>query len=124
MSQELTYAAWTPRSISLALFIGHIPSRTSTISLGFSGRFLVLLDVFLVPRPHPSRGIILSLGPLTLPISLVHFFEAEWDLSGSLPLRPVSEEGIGILKADVVVLREGNVIRQVLGMDEVALGPL
>lgn len=91
MSQGLTYAAWAPGSISLAFFITHIPSRIFAIPLGLSVRFLVFLDVSLVPRRHPSRGIVLSGGPLTLSIGLVHLVEAERDLSGSLPLRPVSE---------------------------------
>lgn len=57
-----------------------------------------------------------------MPIGLLNFLEPEWDLPGSLPLRPMFEEGIGVIEANVMVLRKSNTIRQVLGKDEVPLG--
>ena len=59
------------------------------------------------------------------PTSIRHWavlvLESEGDLPRSLPLRPMFEEGVGILKTDVVVLGESVTIRQVLGEYEVVL---
>ena len=59
------------------------------------------------------------------PTSIRHWavlvLESEGDLPRSLPLRPMFEEGIGILKTDAVVLGESVTIWQVLGEYEVVL---
>lgn len=56
--------------------------------------------------------------------SLVHLFEAKWYLAGSLPLRPMFEQGVGIVESNVMVLCESDILRQVLGKDEVTPGLL
>jgi hypothetical protein len=50
-----------------------------------------------------------------MPIGLVRFHEPQRDLAGRLPLRPVFEQGVGIIDANVVELSESNTVRQVLG---------
>jgi hypothetical protein len=41
-----------------------------------------------------------------MPISFLDLLEPEWDLPSSLPPCPVLEEGINILKANVVELND------------------
>jgi hypothetical protein len=53
-------------------------------------------------------------------ISLLNLLELERDLSSSLPLPPVLEEGINILKANVVELSESDTLQQVLGVNVVS----
>jgi hypothetical protein len=77
-----------------------------------------------VARPSPGGGIVLSQAPPTQPISLVDFPEPEWDRAGSLPLRPVLEDGVDIVNANVMELGDSNTVRQVLGKDKVARGLL
>jgi len=38
----------------------------------------------------------------------ISHLEAEWDLTSSLPLRPVFEQGVDILLVNVMVLSERN----------------
>jgi hypothetical protein len=52
-----------------------------------------------------------------MPISPLDLLKPERDLPGSLPPCPVSEEGINILKANMVELGESDTLWQVLGED-------
>lgn len=65
-----------------------------------------------------------SSGGGALLTTLAGFDEAEWDLAGSFPLRPVFEYGVRVGKSNVMELGESNILWQVPRMDEVALGLL
>jgi hypothetical protein len=50
--------------------------------------------------------------------------EAERNLTGSLPLRPVVEYGFDIISAEVIVLLESYLLGQILGLNVIVLGSL
>ena len=87
-----------------------------TIALQTLFRFLVRLLI--------SGSIIFFRGLLIPPDGLGRFPKAEWNLTSSLPLRPVLKYGVDVAPAKVIVLLESYLLRQMLPLDVFALGSL
>ena len=75
-------------------------------------------------RPHIGVGIVTFRGALLSPNNLGILPELEWNLAVCLTLRPMFEYGIDVVLAKVIVLLEGYILRQILGLDIVDLGAL
>jgi hypothetical protein len=71
-----------------------------------------------------SGSIIVFRGALISPNGLGCLPKAEWNLTSSLPLRPVLKYGVDVLLAKVIVLLESHLLGQILPLDVFVLGPL
>jgi hypothetical protein len=76
---------------------------------------IVALPVFIsFARPHVGVSIASFPGALIFRSGLGYLPEEEWNLTISLPLRPVAEYGVDVLLAEVVELLESDILGQIL----------
>lgn len=115
MGRELSYVAGDILAIFLVFSV--ICSFLVLVTAG-----ALMISFQLVRWPCWGGSIVIYRGSFPTPFGHWILLEPERDFPGSLPLRPMFEEGVSILNTDVVILSESVTARQVLGEYEVVLG--
>jgi len=106
MFQGSAYSVW---------ILSHITSCLQrSIPLRLASVVALPVPICSFAWPYVSVGITSFQGVLIFPHCLGCLPEVEWNLAISLPLCPVSENGIDVLLVEVVELLESDIFRQIL----------